>query len=310
MNKGAAKALVLWGFQGAECALVAARENQVYRVQLEGRSYALRLHRPGYRSDIELWSELQWMAGLADHGLRVPAPVASTRGNDLEIIEGVQVDVLTWVPGRPLGATATGIEHDDRTGVFFAIGQEMARLHSIGDDWQRPKGFQRWSWDRNGLVGPDPVWGRFWENPTLDKDDRALFACFRKQAGHDLKRIEPELDYGLIHADLVRENVIIDADQVGLIDFDDAGFGFRLFDIATTLIKNLDEADHDQLQSALLAGYRSRRRIDTEQMDLFIALRAATYVGWIVPRLSEDGSEIRNRRFVDTARQLLTRYLE
>ena len=102
---------------------------------------------------------------------------------------------------------------------------------------------------------------------------------------------------------------MVDGDKLWLIDFDDAGFGFRLFDIATTLLKNLCEPDYDALQAALLEGYRSERALDTEHLDLFMALRAVTYVGWISSRMGEDGSEARNMRFKDTARELLTRYL-
>lgn len=118
------------------------------------------------------------------------------------------------------------------------------------------------------------------------------------------------MDYGLIHADLVRENVMVYGDKLWLIDFDDAGFGFRLFDIATTLLKNLHEPDFNQLRGALLAGYRSERPICTRQLDLFMALRAVTYVGWVASRLNEDGSGIRNERFIETARALMSQYLQ
>ncbi len=309
MIDAAEKALALWGFQDAVCTLAAARENHVFQVQLDGRSFALRLHRPGYRTDAELWSELEWMRVLAAEHVGVPEPIASTRGNFLEVIENMQVDVLTWLPGRPLGSTTTGIDHEDRIGLFHSLGREMARLHSISDEWERPAGFSRWSWDRPGLVGQEPVWGPFWENPTLGDEDRALFMRFRETAERDLKRIESELDYGLIHADLVRENVMIANGQVSLIDFDDSGFGFRLFDIATSMIKNLAEPDYDRLQAALLAGYRSQRPIDTDHLDLFLALRSATYVGWVSTRLHEDGSEDRNSRFVENTRKLARRYL-
>jgi Ser/Thr protein kinase RdoA (MazF antagonist) len=124
-----------------------------------------------------------------------------------------------------------------------------------------------------------------------------------------LQELEPVLDYGLIHADLVRENVMLNEDKLQLIDFDDAGFGFRLFDLATTLLKNLTEPDYPALRSALIEGYRSVRPIDTDALDLFILLRALTYVGWIITRMDEDGSEIRNQRFIVNARALAQQLL-
>ncbi|MBO9446404.1 homoserine kinase [Ruegeria sp. R14_0] len=296
--------------EDAEWSLVAARENHVYRVRDGTTSYALRLHREGLHTAAELRSELQWMSAVATNGVSVPSPIATKNGAFLIEVEGINVDLLDWLPGRPLGATEARLETDNRAATFRAIGREMARLHKISDDWSPPDSFTRWSWDRAGLLGDTPLWGRFWENPTLNKEDQALLTHFREKADHELRQLEHSLDYGLIHADLVRENVMVDGDKIRLIDFDDSGYGFRLFDLATTLIKNREEPDFEQLRRALLDGYRSERPINTDQLDLFLALRATSYVGWISSRLEEEGSSDRNIRFIETARELLTEYLD
>ncbi|MCB1329918.1 MAG: phosphotransferase, partial [Maritimibacter sp.] len=122
-------ALAQWGFDGAEYRLVAARENKVYRVDHDGAAYALRLHRPGYCSEAELRSELQWMAAAGAGGLNVPAPVPSTAGALLHMIDGVAVDILCWLEGEPIGKTGAPLQGADRPGLFRAIGREMARLH-------------------------------------------------------------------------------------------------------------------------------------------------------------------------------------
>lgn len=309
MNDLVEKALTQWGFDGAAYELVAERENRVFRVDHGGVTYALRLHRPGYCSEAELRSELQWMDAVGAGGLYVPAPVLSRKGVFLHMIDGVAVDVLSWLEGRPLGKTGVPLELDDREAKFRAIGREMARLHEISDSWTPPEGFTRRHWDRDGLLGDAPAWGRFWDNPTLSSDDRALLLRFRTVATYDLTAREAGLDYGLIHADLVRENVMVDGDKVQLIDFDDSGFGFRLFDIATTLLRNRTEADYEAMVSALLNGYLSVRGLDLAALDLFIALRACTYVGWIISRMHEEGATVRNARFVATARELTKAYI-
>lgn len=309
MNNIVETALSQWGFDGAEYRLIAARENRVYRVDHDGVAYALRLHRPGYCSEAELRSELQWMDAADAGGLGVPAPVASTAGRFLHMIGGVAVDVLSWLEGVPLGQTGVPLALGDRFGMFRAIGREMARLHSISDAWSLPEGFTRRRWDRDGLLGEAPVWDRFWDNPTLTTEDRTLFLRLRDVATRELELREGTLDFGLIHADLVRENVLVDGERVQLIDFDDSGFGFRLFDIATTLLRNRSEPDYEALKVALLDGYRSVRDIDMAALDLFLVLRATTYVGWIISRMEEEGSEARNLRFIETARDLAVAYL-
>ncbi|MFM2282243.1 MAG: hypothetical protein RLZZ444_4474, partial [Pseudomonadota bacterium] len=211
---------------------------------------------------------------------------------------------VSWQPGKPLGKSRQPLELADRCGTFFTIGAAMARLHAACDSWQRPDGFKRCHWHLDGLLGEAPVWDRFWDNPTLPDATRTLFVRFRSQARDRLTGLAPALDYGLIHADLVRENLLLDGDRIALIDFDDGGFGFRAFDMATVLLKNRAEPDYADLRAALIEGYGSVRSLDLADLDLFIALRALTYVGWIITRMDEPGGRERNERFVAEAESL------
>ena len=52
------------------------------------------------------------------------------------------------------------------------------------------------------------------------------------------------------------------------------------------------------------------RHLDMEPLDLLMALRAVTYVGWIVPRMEEPGSATRNTRFIKDAQDLCWAYLQ
>lgn len=302
-------ALPLWGLQGAHVRLIAARENQVFEVQNTQRHFVMRLHRVGYRADAELLSELHWMQAAAHGGISVPRPIPAQDGAMMHVVKGVQVDVLSWVAGEPIGTTGTPLIHPDRLGLFRRIGREMARLHKVCDAWSPPAGFTRCAWDRAGLVGSAPLWGRFWDNPTLAAGDHALFLRLRDVARDQLVQANDLLDYGLIHADLVRENILERNGALTLIDFDDGGYGYRLFDVATALIKNMDEPDFPQLRDALIAGYNTQRPLDLHLLDLFMVLRAATYVGWIIQRMKEDGATTRNARFIAKTRALAQAYL-
>ncbi|MEM9581444.1 MAG: phosphotransferase, partial [Pseudomonadota bacterium] len=93
------QALPLWGLDGSEATLIAARENAVYRVEGPDGPVALRLHRSGYRTAAELRSELQWMDAVRQGGLMVPEPVLALDGALLHEVDGVQVDVLAWLSG-------------------------------------------------------------------------------------------------------------------------------------------------------------------------------------------------------------------
>ena len=304
------KALRQWGMTGARCKLVASRENAVYEVSDARGRFALRLHRQGYRSDAELRSELAWMAAVAEGGLSVPSPTRTVGGEYLAHIDGIQVDFLTWLKGRTLGDALASCVRVDRRSLFFALGREMARLHQVSDAWSPPQFFDRVHWDRDGLLGQAPLWDRFWENPELTAADRDLSERFRHAASDKLEEIGPTLEYGLVHADLVAGNVLVDGNALRLIDFDDGGFGYRLFDVATALLKLMSMADYPQLQNGLIEGYHSIRPLDVAALDLFLALRSATYVGWNITRMGEADGTARNNGFINLFRSLADKYLK
>jgi len=308
MSAAVDASLAAWGLTGARCEFVAGRENRVYHIRSAQGDYALRIKRPGYREREELVAELHWLVAMEKAGLHVPRPIPSLTGRLLECIDDFYVDVVSWLPGTPLGKSRQPLALKDRLGAFHAIGAEMAELHAACDAWQRPAGFKRCHWDLDGLLGESPLWGRFWDNPTLSADTSALFLRFRQNAQRQLAEMASSLDHGLIHADLVRENVLIDDGTIRIIDFDDGGFGFRQFDIATVLLKNMSEPDYPDLKAALIEGYYTRRALDLTSLDLFLAIRALSYVGWIVPRIEEPGGTQRNERFVAEAHDLCTAF--
>ena len=281
------------------------RENVVYRVQTTLGPHALRLHRPGYHTTDALRSELDWMAMLAGQGVLVPRPMPSRDGELLVRVGDRHASLLSWLPGHPMGRSGQplALTGTARTDLFTAIGAQMARLHALTDRWSPPPGFTRPRWDRDGLVGDAPFWGRFWEG-----DDSALLIQVRDRAREML--VTPPHDTGLIHADLVNENVLVDGPHVHFIDFDDSGFGYRVFDLATTLYKAADEPDLPVLQQALLAGYATQRPLpDLELLPLFIVLRSVTYLGWIASRANEPGMAAKAGTYLAIARRMIARYL-
>jgi Ser/Thr protein kinase RdoA (MazF antagonist) len=294
-------ALAHWGFADAQPRLIAQRENAVYRVETPDGPVALRLHRPGLRSEAELWSELQWMKMLARNRLMVPAPITASDGSLLLTMNGTMIDVLTWLDGTPMGRDGALSDLPDPAAGFAALGQIMARMHDLADDWTLPPGFRRPAWDGAGLVGDAPLWGRFWENPELSAAQALLLIRARDYARGAFDRVYAKVDYGLIHADLVPENVLLHGDGLRVIDFDDGGFGYRLFDLATAANRAERADPTGSLRDALVKSYRTHRPVDPAALALFQALRSFTYVGWIVPRMDEAGAGPRCARFIADA---------
>lgn len=172
--------------------------------------------------------------------------------------------------------------------LHVALGRELARLHNLSDAATLPEAFERPVMDAEALLGDAPAWGRFWENPSLMADEVALL----QKARHRLSDIlSSATDFGLIHADALRENVMVDGDSVHLIDFDDGVFGYRLYELGVAMSQNWDQPNRDALGAALLDGYQQLRPLPTDAhalLQAFTVLRGLASCGWVIGRYPAD----------------------
>jgi len=321
MEHVARTALHHWNLDAAELALLKYRENAVFKVTKGGRKFALRVHRPGYHSDAALRSELQWIDALAHADIEVPR-IVPTRSGELFAVtpaagmrEPVQTDLFEWIEGHQLGSVEAGLAGDRQSiaDVYRTIGELAGALHNHSASWKAPTGFIRHAWDEDGLAGEQPFWGRFWELPALTPERQRLLVLARNRVRRDLAALPKTPDsYSMIHADFSPENLLIDGDHVRLIDFDDAGFGWHLFELVTSLYFIMDEPYFDQAREALIHGYRSRRSLGDEQLarlPLFFLARSFTYIGWVHSRLETETARQLTPMLVESACRLAEDYL-
>ena len=293
-------ALRAWDLQVSNISPLKVRENAVFRVDLsDGGRVVLRVHRHDYHSDAELDSEFIWLRSLEAAGIPVPRVIRSRRGRDFEIVAtpsvgARQIDLFEWIEGIQLGSVEAGIGGGAAAvaAQYHTIGSIAARMHNQAIGWLRPIWFRRHAWDAAGLIGERPLWGRFWELAALTPGQKDLLERARALIAGGLAAygMKPER-YGLIHADLVPENLLVDGNQVRVIDFDDAGFGWHLFELATSLYFITGDGIYPTARDALIRGYRSERALPDDALEwlpLFLAARGTTYLGWVHTR---QGSE-------------------
>ena len=226
----------------------------------------------------------------------MPAVIPSAAGASFEIVQGAgvpeprQVDMLTWMPGIPIGTLEEGLNPAivDVHAVFAGVGRLCGRLHNQTEAWTPPAGFTRHAWDREGLVGPEPLWGRFWEAAVLGTEEHRLIERARASVREALTAYgRSPRRYGLIHADFNLDNMLLDGERVIPLDFDDCGFGWHLFDLATvwTIYHGSDLAE--AIRAGVVEGYRRERELPDEELEhlpLFELARAFSYLGWVHTR--------------------------
>ena len=231
------------------------------------------------------------MRALRDDGIATPAVIPAESGDLFvhvgEGSESRQCDLLEWLPGtlfNDLGRVEKGMR-DEFCDRYEQLGKLAARVHIQSESWQKPAGFERRSWDEEGLLGDQPVMGPFLDHPALTRGQKREIVKARLVLREFLKKFgKTSENYGLIHADFLPENILVHDGKLTLIDFDDCGFGWYLFEMATSLFPQINQPFFDDLVAAYAKGYRSERELsdaDLEALPAFLMIRGFTYLGWL-----------------------------
>lgn len=239
--------------------------------------------------DVE--AETVWLTSLSSQTrLCVPSPIAARDGTYIQKIKlhgNPEADIAvlhSWVPGaHPLEAiTAQQVKE---------VGRALALLHNHSSLIMKQEvvpsqrqGFQVWveDWSAANQVADDA-------SIVLENAGGLLESFFDSIAG----RADA---CGFIHCDPHPWNIIFDGDEVGVIDFSDCGWAPFEYDIASALVyykypwvwDNETNFDYDALETALLDGYASERRLPQELAQLVpvcFAARLLVLVQWILDDL-------------------------
>jgi len=309
-----------WSVVVRDITLASQSENVVYQVTTDaGTRYAFRIHRPGYHTFQELLSEHEWTNALAKAGFSVPNIMPTTDGEfylPIEVNGGTRyVELIEWLDGKSLHAmTQETPSTEFLSSSLENLGQLMATLHEHSRRWQPSGNFVRHKLDIDGFFGDAPFWGRYWESPFIDKTQQQLLLTSQHTLIESLKTLgyAPNV-FGMIHADLHERNVLCNGNgnNMHIIDFDDAGFGWYLYDIAVALFESQSRTDFEEISEALLRGYGKFNTLPNEQralIPMFIHIRARAIIGWATARPELDNAE-RIKKLVHYTCQEASAYL-
>lgn len=249
----------------------------------------LRLHRQGYHTKPEIASELAWLTALQNlPGLRAVRPIAGRHG------------LVSEVDGRCIVGfqriAAEVLQPDDELAPHFAaLGELTARLHLQSRTWTRPHSFTRKRWDVETILGPDPHWGNWRLAQGLDGAGAKLLARATDQLALDLRSYGTGADvYGLIHADLRLANLMVDAEGLWVLDFDDCGFGWWIYDVAAALSFIETDPRLPDLIARWCDGYRTvapLRPEDRAMIPAMVLLRRVLLTAWLTTRADSDTAQ-------------------
>ena len=166
--------------------------------------------------------------------------------------------------------------------------------------WTPPRGVTRRSWPADGLMGPEPLWGKFWETAELSHEQKKVLKSAQSYIHHQLIELGKTKDnFGLIHADLHARNVLVKGDKLQIIDFDDCGYSWHSYEIAvaeTDALSSLEPkvVTAQEIRNALIEGYRSIRHLNSQiekELNTLTMVRTLIQLGWANDRRELMGAE-------------------
>jgi len=303
--KLAEEAIKHWDIEVKSLNLHLQSENTVFKVEgLDGNTYALRIHRKGYHDLDELNSEHMWTSCLSNAGLLVPEAVVTRRGDAYKSVSFLNSDeyryvgLVKWIEGTILNDLILDLEEKDVSDLYESLGKVIAKFHKATIAWEEPKDFKRHSFDVDGFLGDQPFWGRFWEAQNATASEREKLALIRNNMIETMSEFPKDINsFGMIHADLHSQNVLIQGKNLSVIDFDDAGFGWYGFDLAVAVWDRLDftatGCHFDTAYESLIKGYLEERPNYEDiigTIPTFLLMRTMMLIRWIEDR-PESGYE-------------------
>jgi homoserine kinase type II len=218
---------------------------------------------------------LYLMKHLASRGIPVPDPAANRDGNILFTLNGKPAAVVNKLAGKS--------QLQPQAAHCAAVGDMLARMHLAGADFDRSQPNLR---------------GLTWWNetvpvvlPYMDESQAALLRSELAFQNHIAQSAAyAALPRGPVHADLFRDNVMFDGEQLtGFFDFYFAGVDTWLFDLSVCLNDwciDLPSGVHDaERAQALLVAYNQVRALSAPERDLLPALMRAGALRFWISRL-------------------------
>jgi Ser/Thr protein kinase RdoA (MazF antagonist) len=289
LERVVARDLSCWQLSAAtEVRLLNLSENATFALTdpLGAREVILRVHRVGYCRAQEIRSELAWINALRSAGvIETAAPIAGRNGELVQCLESPSgrpsryAVAFERLPGREPDAG------DDAVPWFERLGELSAKMHVHARSWTFPPGFCRKRWDLDAMVGPNGYWGPWRAAIGLE---RSGIATLEQVLAEIRRRIErfgmgPQR-FGLIHADLRLANLLVAEPHLQIIDFDDCGFSWFLYDFASAVSFIEHEPTVPDLLQAWVTGYRRVAPLSAEELEeipTFVVLRRILLMAWL-----------------------------
>ena len=287
-------------------------ENYTFLIELENEKRILRVNRPNYHTLEELNSEVVWMDMLsAETDLILPEIIV---GKNNELIKSFQsensgITYYCSLFSFMSGTIVKNINKAELLKKMAGIGEITSKLHSYVIN--NNVNLKRFEWNYETLFGDGARWGDWREFKGLTLDN---FSTIKKCLFISKNRLESfgkgTRKYGLIHSDLHLSNIITDGNILKVIDFDDCGYSWYLYDLGCSLVEYSDGLE--ELIQAWIVGYEKIKTLTIEEkaeLPTFILMRRIVRLAWLSSHSDSDTAKSVDDNYLAKTIELCQKYL-
>ena len=284
----AVNSLHLWGISvNAAVDFINVSENTTFLITSpDGNKSILRIYRENYRSRRAISSELSWIDALRREGVvKTPKYFFGCNGYPIQQATTARLPAPRFMVRFEFVAGDTIDSSGDLTQKFESLGMMAANCHQHSLNWKKPPSFERNFWDLETIFGTDPIWGDWRDAPGVHPEVKYILEQVEESIKSRLNSYgKASKRYNLIHADMRFANLLVDGNQTILIDFDDCGYGWLMYDFAAAISFIENNPRIPTYKTAWLRGYRRIRSLEIEdemEIDTFIMFRRMALLAWI-----------------------------
>lgn len=252
--------------------------SDIYLIDARNQSYILKISHHHWRSQSEIQFELEFLDFLHEHEIPVANPLKTTDGKLFVTVHAVEGDryaaLFPYAPGEvPQG--------DLNLAQSKILGQTLGKIHQTSLHFHNST--PRQPLDINYLLNDSlAVISPYLHHRVSDLHylNKAIYEI--KQKLTCLKQAPPL--WSVCWGDPHSGNVHFTADnQITLFDFDQCGYGWRIFDLAKFLQVSLNAGINCQVRDAFFKGYQSVQELtDAEMLSLQALTQMAHIWNWAI----------------------------
>lgn len=244
------------------------------------RHYVLTIFETASVEELEFFVELTTFLSLK--GLPVPCPCKDADGVAIQRLQCKPALLVEKMPGQ----------HPDNPSPrqCQTMGKTLAEVHlaCLSADFKH-RGSRSLDWLQQQADAMSPQLEKT-DRELLDEIPRLIQQC----------KDHPDLPRAVIHGDLFRDNTLFQNDDLtGLIDFNSAGEGFLMYDLAVVINDWCSQPSGEldqELVSAMLTAYQQVRPFTADEKTLwpdFLSLAAARFwVSRLAVQLSAEPNQL------------------